>query len=90
MVAHIGTKFGGFGEPFDAASTSCTVSSDGCMLNYKTISFLRHVQSSKTNALEDPLRRNVRSKVNDDSKLKAPRKALMTPSGRSSRVCSGP
>ncbi len=33
MVAHIGTRFGGLGEPFDVARTSCTVSKDGCISN---------------------------------------------------------
>ena len=31
MVAHIGTRFGGFEEFSDAESTSCTVSNEGCM-----------------------------------------------------------
>lgn len=33
IVAHIGTRFGVFGESFDAVSTSCTTSKDGCILN---------------------------------------------------------
>lgn len=33
IVAHIGTRLGGFGELFDAARTSCTVSRDGCTSN---------------------------------------------------------
>lgn len=33
MVAHIGTRFGGFEELLDAESTSCTVPSNGCMSN---------------------------------------------------------
>ena len=40
IVAHTGTRFGGFGELLDGASISCTVSSDGCMLNYTVISRL--------------------------------------------------
>lgn len=37
IVAHIGTRFGGFGEPLDAARTSCTVSKEGSTLNYEAI-----------------------------------------------------
>ena len=33
MVAHIGTRFGGSEEFSNAESTSCTVSSDGCIFN---------------------------------------------------------
>lgn len=29
IVAHMGTRFGGFGSSFDAMSTSCTVLKDG-------------------------------------------------------------
>ena len=59
MVAHNGTRFGEFGKPFDKASISCTVSSDGCMLNYKAISILCHLQFSVTDALEEPFRTDV-------------------------------
>lgn len=33
MVAHNGTRFGGFEEFLDAESISCTVSNDGCMFS---------------------------------------------------------
>lgn len=33
IVAHIGTRFGGFEEFWDVESTSCTVSNEGCMFN---------------------------------------------------------
>lgn len=33
MVAHIGTRFGGFEDFLNAESTSCTVANDGCILN---------------------------------------------------------
>lgn len=41
IVAHTGTRFGGFGELLDASTISCTVSSDGSMLNYTVINHLR-------------------------------------------------
>lgn len=59
MVAHNGTRFGEFGKPFDTASISCTVSSDGCMLNYKAISILCHLRFSVTDALEEPFRTDM-------------------------------
>lgn len=33
IVAHIGTRFGGVEEFLYFESTSCTVSSEGCMFN---------------------------------------------------------
>ena len=37
MVAHIGTRFGGFEEVSYAESTSFTVRNDGCMFNYDVL-----------------------------------------------------
>ena len=54
IVAHIGTRFGGFGELLDAASISCTVSSDGCMLNYTVFSRLPQMTCLGVNVPEEP------------------------------------
>ena len=54
IVAHTGTRFGGFGALLDASSISCTVSSDGCMLNYTVISQLPRSTSQKVNVHEEP------------------------------------
>ena len=54
IVAHTGTRFGGFGELLDAASTSCTVSSDGCILNYTVISRLPELRCLRVNVLVEP------------------------------------
>ena len=55
IVAHTGTRFGGFGAPLDASSISCTVSSDGCMLNYTVISHLLISTCLKVDVHEEPL-----------------------------------
>ena len=54
IVAHTGTRFGGFGELLDAARISCTVSSDGCILNYTAISCLPQLKCLKANVLVEP------------------------------------
>ena len=55
IVAHTGTRFGGFGELLDASSISCTVSSDGSMLNYTVINHLPPSACLKVNVHEEPL-----------------------------------
>ncbi len=55
IVAQTGTRFGGFGELLDAASISCTVSRDGCMLTYTDISRLPQLTCFEVNVLEEPL-----------------------------------
>ena len=54
IVAHTGTRFGGFGELLDAASISCTVSSDGCIPNYTVISLLSQLRCIQVNVLVEP------------------------------------
>ena len=54
IVAHTGTRFGGFAELLEAASISCTVSSDGCILNYTVISRLPQLRCFKVNVLVEP------------------------------------
>ena len=54
MVAHTGTRFGGFGELMDALSISCTVSRDGCMSNYTVISHLPRSTCFEANVHEEP------------------------------------
>ena len=54
IVAHTGTIFGGFGELLDVASISCTVASDGCILNYTVISRLPQVTCLKVIVLVEP------------------------------------
>ena len=54
IVAYTGTRLGGFGELLDAARISCTVSSDGCILNYTVISLLPQFRCLKVNVLVEP------------------------------------
>ena len=57
MVAHIGTRFGGFGELLEASSTCCTVSRVGSILNYIAISCLCWWLSIfEVDLLEEPFR----------------------------------
>ncbi len=41
MVAHIGTRFGGFGQSFREPKTLYAVSNDGCILDYRIVSIER-------------------------------------------------